>query len=227
MTPEALLEFLRSRTTVRAYEDRPVPREVLERLLEAAIRAPSGTNRQPWRFSVVTSREMRQKLADATQGAIDKIRGLLASAGRSDHLGDYWDYFVRPLRSAPAFVVVQYRRHNDLMAGMIQGAGGDPKAFSTPDQWSVELSAASAAAMQLLLQAHAEGLGACWLAGCLLARDELARLLRIQPPWKILTGVTVGWPAERPTPTARKSLEKVVEWFEDAAAGGGTGSEKR
>ena len=68
--------------------------------------------------------------------------------------------------------------------------------------------------MQLLLQAQAEGLGACWMSGPLLARERIVQLLGIRGPWKMLGGVALGWPAENPRATLRKPLDKVVEWFE-------------
>jgi len=51
------LEALNTRTSIRAYLDREIPVEVITKILKAGIRAPSGGNRQPWRFIVVTDRE--------------------------------------------------------------------------------------------------------------------------------------------------------------------------
>jgi len=48
----------------RAYKPDPVPREMVEKILEAARLAPSACNRQPWRFAVVTEPGMRKQLAD-------------------------------------------------------------------------------------------------------------------------------------------------------------------
>ena len=214
MSPDDLLQLMRSRTSVRAFEDRPVPRELLVRLLEAATRAPSPTNRQPWRFSIVTAPALRKQIVDATQAAIDEIRAIIAKGEHPDHLADYWDYFVKPQRSAPVLAVVQYRNYADTIAHLIDAAGGDSKKHYTSDSWLAEVSAASAAIMQLLLQAHVEGLGACWLSGCMLARARLTELLRVKAPWKILGGVAIGWPAEHPAPSSRKAVEKVVEWLE-------------
>ena len=58
-------EAINARQSVRAYQDKPVPQEVLNRILEAARLAPSGNNRQPWKFVVVTNPEMRQQLTAA------------------------------------------------------------------------------------------------------------------------------------------------------------------
>ena len=216
MNPDSLLELLRSRATVRVFEDRPVPRQILERVLEAAIRAPSATNRQPWRFSVVTGGAAREQLVRLTQDAVAEIRAAVTSRSSPDHLADYWSYFTKPMASARAIIVVSYRTFPDTMAGLVRDAGGDPARFCTQFQWSAELSAASAATMLLLLQAHAEGLGACWMSGPLLASERICECLGIRKPWQMLGGIALGWPAERQEPTPRKPLAKVVDWIEDA-----------
>ena len=215
MNPDDLLELLRHRATVRAFEDRPVPRALLVRLLEAATRAPSPTNRQPWRFTVVTGQATREKLVQHTRDAVAEIRGVIATGPHPDHLADYWDYFVKPLASARAIVVVSYKCMPDTLAGLVRDAGADPAHYVTVEQWDGEVCAAAAATMLLLLQAQAEGLGACWMSGPLLARERICGLLKIARPWRMLGGVALGWPAEQPVPTARKPLVKVVEWFED------------
>ncbi len=58
-------EAIKNRRSVRAYEDKPVPEETLNRILEAARLAPSGNNRQPWKFVVVTDPATRKKLSSA------------------------------------------------------------------------------------------------------------------------------------------------------------------
>jgi nitroreductase len=58
-----------ARRNVRTYQDRPVPREDLERILEAGRRAPSSKNTQPWDFVVVTERERLTRLARVWRGA--------------------------------------------------------------------------------------------------------------------------------------------------------------
>ena len=55
-------ETVRTRRTVREFSDTPVPREVIENCLRAAGTAPSGANRQPWHFSVVSDPELKRKI---------------------------------------------------------------------------------------------------------------------------------------------------------------------
>ena len=63
-----LKEVIKKRESIRDYEDKPIPQDKLLRVLEAARLAPSGSNRQPWKFVVVKDRQTRQKLAQAAEG---------------------------------------------------------------------------------------------------------------------------------------------------------------
>jgi len=62
------LELVKARYSVRSYQDKPVPEEILARILETVRLAPSGANRQPWRFVVVQDLETRKRLATACNG---------------------------------------------------------------------------------------------------------------------------------------------------------------
>ena len=61
-----VFEAIAARRSIRAFDDKPLNDDVLERILEAARLAPSGNNRQPWRYVVVGDEQMRKKLARAS-----------------------------------------------------------------------------------------------------------------------------------------------------------------
>src|SRR5208283_1789520 len=63
-----LKEVIKKRKSIRDYIDTPVPEDKLLRVLEAARLAPSGSNKQPWKFIVVRDSKRRQKLAKAAVG---------------------------------------------------------------------------------------------------------------------------------------------------------------
>ena len=71
MTPQELLELIKSRRSVRRYGPEPVSPEALDMILEAGRWAPSGTNNQPWRFVVLTSDQDKEALAPLTK--YDKV----------------------------------------------------------------------------------------------------------------------------------------------------------
>jgi len=58
-------EVIRTRRSIRSYESDPIPEDVLNKVLEAARIAPSGSNRQPWRFIVVKDEELKKQLVPA------------------------------------------------------------------------------------------------------------------------------------------------------------------
>ena len=62
-----MLDLLRKRRSTRQFEDRPVASELIEQLIEAALRSPSSRGFNPWEFVVVTDPETRRKLAAAKQ----------------------------------------------------------------------------------------------------------------------------------------------------------------
>ena len=60
-----VMQAIKSRRSIRAYKDRPIESEKLQQVLEAARLAPSGNNRQDWKFVVVQDKQMRQELVSA------------------------------------------------------------------------------------------------------------------------------------------------------------------
>jgi nitroreductase len=210
-----LLELLQTRRSVRAFADRPVPRAALERLFAAAITAPSSTNRQPWRFAAVTARATRAAIVDAVHRRCEEMKAIIRRGHHADDFGAYGDFFWEPLAAAPVIIVPQVRAYPDLIADLIASGGGDPRAFHTAGSMQAELCSTSAAVMNLLNQAHFDGLGACWMAGPMVARDEIGAILGIAEPWRMVGAIALGWPAAAPAPQPRKPIDKVVAWFDD------------
>ena len=215
------LAFLATRRSVRAFRDEPVDRAALGRVLEAATTAPSSTNRQPWRFAVVIRSELRAAIVAAVRARTEAMKAVIARGHHAADFGAYGDFFWEPLASARVIIVPQHREHPDQLAALIASGGADPADFTTAAAMRPELCAASAAVMALLLQAHAEGLGACWMAGPTVARDEIHALLSVREPWLMVGAVAIGVPLG-PPPTAppRRSFDKVVTWYDEEGSDG-------
>ncbi len=62
-----ILNLLKSRRSVRLYQDKPVPQELLLQILEAGRWAPTGANLQPWHFIVVTDPETRKRIGEVAR----------------------------------------------------------------------------------------------------------------------------------------------------------------
>jgi nitroreductase len=215
MTGPDFLEILRSRRSVRAFTDAPVDKDQLVRILEGAMTAPSSTNRQPWRFTVVRSRAMRKRVVDAVAAKTAQMKEIIARGHHAEDFGNYGDFFHEPLVTAAVIVIPQYRPYPDLIANLIESGGGDPTQFSTASAMQAELVSTSAAIMALLLQTHAEGLGACMMAGPMVARDEIHQLLGITAPWTMVGAIALGHPVGTPGTTTRKPFDRVVDWIDE------------
>ena len=74
------LELVQQRQSTRNYKPDPVPREILDRCLEAARLAPSACNSQPWSFLVIAEPELKNRLADAAFGGLYSMCAFAKSA---------------------------------------------------------------------------------------------------------------------------------------------------
>src|SRR5690606_21148227 len=115
----AHLDLLSQRRSVRAFSAQPIPRAVLERLVQAAVTAPSPTNRQPWRFAVVTQTALRQRITEAVRTRAEEMKAIIRQGHHAEDFGKYGDFLHEPLATAAAIVVPQYRVYPDLIANLV------------------------------------------------------------------------------------------------------------
>jgi len=174
-------------------------------VLEAARWAPSAGNRQAFRLWVVSRPELLEAMADAVGRALAELR-----AGLRDDVAIEAEAYLANFTffaQAPVVVVPTYRAGPDLLAAAQRSPDGAPAG----DRAEADALCSVAAAIQnLLLSAHARGLGACWMTGPLVAEAALAALLEVPAGWRIAALIPLGRPAERPKPPTRRSLARLV-----------------
>lgn len=211
-SPAALESLLRGRRSVRRFLPQKPPRAMIERILEAATAAPSASNKQPWRFLVVSDRARIERLASRVREAVERVARHVEPAYEASFRA-YGDYFTR-FEAAPLVIVPLYRSLTVL--SNMAGSGleeRDRRSIALMEENS-GLIGASMAAQNLLLMAHALGLGASGMTGPLLALDAVRESLEVPESWQVLALIPVGYPAEEPPPTARKPLDAVARWIE-------------
>ncbi len=208
-----MYEVMASRRSVRRFLPDAPGRDVVERLVRAAITAPSAGNQQPWRFLAVTRRPVISALADAVRAAVDRIAPHV-DAAFTEPLRRYSAYFSQ-FEGAPLVLVVLWRPLQ-LLASLVDDAlpPADRGRLAELEERSALISA-SLALGNLLLAVHDEGLGACCMTGPLLADEDVRKLLPIPPSWRIAAFVPVGFPAEDPPATPRRPVEHVLTWIDD------------
>ena len=207
-----ILELLQSRRSVRRFKPELPERKLLERLIEAAVAAPSASNNQPWRFVIVTDRAVIRRLAADVRDAVARIAGHV-EADYVEAFRAYGDYFTR-FEEAPVVIVPLYRSLT-LLSNMVDAAleKGDRDAIALMEENS-GLIGTSLAIQNLLLMAHDSGLGASGMTGPLVALGKLREALEVPLSWQIAALIPLGYPAEAPAATSRKPVGSVVRWIE-------------
>ena len=186
MTDElaALEQLLGSRHSVRAFADRPVEPELIDRLLQAACRAPSAHNRQPWRFAVLKSSEAKVRLAEAMGARLEADR--LADGDDPRAVGA--DVARSRTRIAGAPVGV-------LVCLTMEQMDEYPDEKRSRAEYLMAVQGAAMAGENLLLAAHAAGLGGSWLCAPLFAPAVAREALDLPASWQPQGLVLLGWPA--------------------------------
>ena len=206
-----IYELMKSRRSVRRFRPDPPPRDLIERLIEAAVTAPSASNRQPWRFLVVSDRETVSRLASAVREAVDRIARHVEPAAEASFRA-YGDYFTR-FDGAPVVIVSLYRSLTILSNLVNGGLNEDERGRISTMERNSGLMGVAMALQNLLLMAHELGLGASGMTGPLVASDRIGEILEVPSLWEVAAFIPVGFPDEDPPPTDRKSADQVTRWI--------------
>lgn len=109
---------LQRRRTVRAFSDRPVPREIIEEALTAAGTAPSGANMQPWHFVVVGDPAVKHRIRDAAEAEEREFYATRAPREWLDALAPLGTDEHKPfLEAAPYLIAIFAERYGTLPDG--------------------------------------------------------------------------------------------------------------
>ncbi len=194
---DVLYRLATGRRSIRRYQTDPVPAGTLERILTAARWAPSAHNRQPWRFAILTPFSWKDRLARAMGDRLRRDRaadGDPAAAIEQDVARSY-----ARITGAPVVVVVALD-----MSDMDHYRDDRQRAEHT-----MAVQSTAMATQNLLLAAHAEGLGACWMCAPLFCPDVVVAALSLPNGWEPQAIVTLGLPAGPGKPATRRRLDEI------------------
>ncbi len=209
-----LEDLIKTRTSIRRWQDKPVPEELLLKAVELAAWAPNGGNVQNWFFYIITARKTIQAIADAVQSSVD----LMATWPETEEFGDTFNNYRRFstfFRSAPAAIAVASSRYQSIADRLLEKREKvDPKAREMREWRNVadsRIQSTSAGIAYLLLILHQMGLGATWMTGPMQVAGAIQKILKVKPGWEIVTFIPVGYPDDQPRPRSRKPVEEVTE----------------
>jgi nitroreductase len=183
-----LFDAIYQRQSIGKVKPDPVPRDVIEQLLSAAVQAPNHHRVRPWRF-IVLSGAARERLGDVM--------------AESKHL-------TAPDTPASALEV---ERSRPLRAPVIIAVGVDkpiePKVLEVEN-----ICAAAAAAQNLLLATTALGLGGMWRTGPAALDPRVKEFLGLAPDQHLIGLIYLGYPEGEPIRQERPGFEDRTTWLD-------------
>jgi nitroreductase len=184
------LAAIHERKSIRAFLQKPVPKELIAEILEASRWAPSGSNRQPWQVTVATGETCRALAERLVARCYERRPGSLGAGSAPADMdsrvaalrADLEAIAARGGQSLWEFVVAGSYRLYDAPAVVVvsnpSGRGGDVAPFVTT----------------MLLAAHDLGLGTCWLGYPLAEAALIREMLAIPEEERVRAVVALGYP---------------------------------
>ncbi|HSW57515.1 MAG TPA: nitroreductase family protein [Dehalococcoidales bacterium] len=175
----SVMDAIKKRISIRAYQEKPLPEDVITSLLEAARYAPTARNAQQLEYKVITSQALSKKLSDRIMAALHKE--------------------IAAMPVPPTMPPPPPRPHIFYFAPLVIIIAG-PK-----DNLWID-SDAALGVQNIMLYAASIGLGSCFIGMArLLEKDsEMLGELRIKDDQRIAACVVVGYPDEKPAPKEKK-----------------------
>jgi nitroreductase len=178
-----LYEAIEGRRSIRKFKKTPISRKLMEKIFDVALWAPSGMNRQSWKFYVVAG-ESKEELVRICSGSIQNLEPFLKKIfTEKPKVVEATRDFFRTLGNAPIVVCAYFE------PSRLKDATGYQNV--------------AAAIQNLLLVAHSEGLGSCWMTGPVYMEDEIDRFLGVDN-LNLVAVIPMGYPDETPPAPPRR-----------------------
>ena len=188
-----------SRQSIRIFSESPLELELVDRILSIASQAPSAHNRQPWRFAVLSDHAAKDKLAHAMG---DKLRAdRLADGDDPQDVERDVERSWNRITGAPVAV---------LVCLTMEDMDEYPDKERRRAEYRMAVQGVAMAGQNLLLSAHAHGLGACWMCAPLFADDAAKAALDLPESWEPQGLVLLGWPAGPGKARDRRPLHEIA-----------------
>ncbi|HLI08214.1 MAG TPA: nitroreductase family protein [Ktedonobacteraceae bacterium] len=198
-----LATLLRSRRSVRQFQNRPVERALIEQILEAARWAPSPHGRQPWRFVILTRREIKERLAD--------------------RMGDTWRRELQMDGQSEEIVAIRMRKSRERIINApvviipclyLEDLDRYPDERRNADEQIMAIQSLGAAVQNMLLMAYDLGLDSGWMCAPLFCPEIVCDALNLDTHLIPHALITVGYAVADPKRRERLPLSSLIVRFD-------------
>ncbi len=179
-----------------------MPDSAIREILHTATFAPSAHNRQPWRFVVLTNPAAKAHLADEMEAEFQ--RDLQKDNLSTEDIQKRLKRSRERITNAPVVI---------LLCVDITEMDAYPDVQRKQAEYLIATQSAANAGMQLLLAAHAEGLGSVWVCSPMFAQKTVQQALDLSSQWEPQAMFLIGYALETPAVRERKPLEEITRFI--------------
>ncbi len=199
-------EAILNRRSIRKFKELPVEHEQIVELLEAARLAPSGSNRQPWRFLVLEEPDIKELVADVSPQMFVRQAPviILCYADLRCWMPDYIKQGRKELRNSGSVDVKDMEMDPSLLSSNPLYTNGKELESYIPNAFLD----VGIAVEHMVLSAMELGLGTCW---CRLVDElRLQEIFKLPDYYKFVTMLLVGYPDQYPPQRPRRNIEELL-----------------
>lgn len=195
-----MIKEIENRRSIRKYTQGAISEQDIREIIEAAIKAPSAKNRQPWKFIIIQNEAKKQMLDAFRKGIRREENGTALLPDSRRHIASA-KYTVDIMEQTPVIIFVI----NTDGPGIFAPRSQEEQVYELANIQSI-----SAAIQNMLLAAQEKGLGSLWISDIFFAYKELCEWMDTEG--ELIAAVALGSPAEKPFARPRKMLDDVVVW---------------
>ena len=228
-----VFEIMHTCRAMRRLKPDPIPEDVLVKLVDAAIHAPSSSNAQNWRFVIVRDREQKRRIAELWRNGAAWYRDTVGAApprpdedaGQRVRSQQALQYMLDHIEDVPALVFIAIKKDEAVAKALASpktitaalrhlGPGGTVRLLKGASNATATgiLATAYPAAQNLLLAARALGLGAVLTTPHLFHPGQYEKVLGLPSDVTLTCCIPVGYPMGRFGPVTRPEPRSMIHW---------------
>lgn len=192
-----LTEVIKSRKSIRKFSDEDIPLEKIKEIISISSNAPSGANAQNWFCVIIKNKTILGKMRTEVQRVFKETIGKDAPTVNT--------FF----EDAPVVLAIVEKPYIGSIDDILEKADKD-RMHTRRYIVNPGLQGVSSFITHILLVAENEGLGACWMTGPLIAKEEIEKILGINKPDNIVALIPIGKKIERHSKTTRKDVSEII-----------------
>ena len=218
MTEVGLFEAMYSARALRRLKPDPVPDEVITKVLQAGVQAPSGGNAQNWFFIAVRDQVQRQRLGTVYRKASDEVAEIYAARARPDHMTDQQyrrlmaggAYLWEHMADAPVLLVPCLRKRDMPPREALPASVAQRYDVHLAHQERIRGSSIYPAIQNIVLACRGLGLGTVITTNHILYEDEVRQILGLPVDVYTFALMPIGYPLGKYGPLSRRPVAEVA-----------------